>query len=146
MNPNDLNYSNSLANGMQYNQPTGVVDPSIDFGNVLNVNKDIMANGLGTLGNSTQGGNSLAGGFFKSGNSFMDNTGQALGLAGGVASLADMLNNWGVAKKAMNTNMANVRQQMGQSRQAFDRSIERQDTTRDAISLANAKAKLIEQG
>jgi len=72
----------------------------------------------------------------------MDNAGQALGLVGGVASLADLLNNWGVAKKATETNIANVKQQMGNNQKAFDRSVLRQDNTLNAIQQANEQARI----
>lgn len=71
----------------------------------------------------------VSNGFFSKGNSTMDSIGEGVGLAGGVLSLADMLNNWGMQKDAMKLNMANVRQQMGNNQEAFDRSKARQDQT-----------------
>lgn len=87
-----------------------------------------------------------AGGFFNAGNSFMQNAGDVVGLAGGVLSLADMLNNWGMGKKMMKTNMANINQQMAQSQEAFDRSKARQDRSLAAVQDANERARKTQQG
>ena len=76
----------------------------------------------------------------------MQNAGDVVGLAGGVLSLADMLNNWGMGKKMMKTNMANINQQMAQSQEAFDRSKARQDRSLAAVQDANQRAKEIQQG
>ena len=127
-----------------------------DFGNLSNVNQQPILDIDKLLGINQEYMNpSLAKppvvttpdtGFFKQGNSYMDNAGQALGLAGGVMSLADMLNNWGVAKDAMKTNMSNIRQQMDQSKTAFDRSVQRQDRSLAAVNAAEEEAKSIRQG
>lgn len=69
-----------------------------------------------------------------------------MGLATGALSLADMLNNWGMAKKVAKTNIANTRQQMAQSQEAFDRSVERQDRTRANIEDANQRSLAIHGG
>lgn len=79
-------------------------------------------------------------GFFDPSNSMMDNAGQALGLAGGVASLADMFNNWGMQKKAMNLNMDSVSQAMGNRQTAFDDRVTSLANSRTAISNANTAA------
>lgn len=79
--------------------------------------------------------------FFDKNNSFMDNTGQVMGLAGAGIGLADMLNNWGMQKKAMNLNMDSVRQTMGNNQEAFDRSKGRQDRSLAAVNSANSLAQ-----
>ncbi len=101
---------------------------------------------LALEGSKGVGGTGGGGSFFNSGNSFMQNAGDAVGLAGGVLSLADMLNNWGMGKKMMKTNMANINQQMTQSQEAFDRSKARQDRSLAAVQDANQRAKEIQQG
>lgn len=63
-----------------------------------------------------------------------------MNLATGAVSLADMLNNWGVAKKVANTNIANTRQQMQQSREAFDRAKARQDRTKANLDDGAARS------
>ncbi|WAK44652.1 hypothetical protein vBAmePPT11V19_00026 [Alteromonas phage vB_AmeP_PT11-V19] len=80
------------------------------------------------------------------GSGFLDQAGGYINLATGVVSLADMLNNWGVAKDAMKTNMANVRQQMSQSQEAFDRSVARQDRSRAAVEESAAKSLALQGG
>lgn len=83
--------------------------------------------GLNTIGTGGSSGVSANGYSFGDPNSLM-------GTIGGVVSLADMINNWGLAKKATELNMKNLRQQMAQSGEAFERSVARQDR-----SLANVQ-------
>lgn len=64
----------------------------------------------------------------------LNDANSVMGTIGGIVSLADMINNWGLAKKATELNMKNIRQQMSQSEEAFNRSVARQDR-----SLANVQ-------
>lgn len=83
---------------------------------------------LANMGLNSMGSGGSSGGFnFGDANSIV-------GTVGGIVSLADMINNWGLAKKATELNMSNIRQQMAQSEEAFNRSVARQDR-----SLANVQ-------
>jgi hypothetical protein len=165
---NNTNKFTSLAAGMNQPLHRQGFAPSFDAqGNfimpeVSNISNDAIANFSNSQGPSANLGDNMQGGktqnptslasmgngnsFFDPTNSMMDNAGQSLGLAGGVASLASILDNWGVGKKAMNLNMDNMRQQMSQNKTAFDRSVERQDGTSLAIANSNEAAKNVKQG
>lgn len=73
----------------------------------------------------------------------MNTFSQGVGAVGGIVSLANMLNNWGVYKDAMKTNIKSVEQNMAQSREAFRRDKARQDRSRKAVAQANREAKAL---
>ena len=137
----------SLSGMQQGANPSGITfgaDGAIQMPELQNISTNLKEFGSvdPSLNNSlAQGG---GGGFFTQGNSTLGNIGEGLGVAGGIASLASVLDNWGVAKDAMKLNMANVRQQMGNNQEAFDRSKGRQDRSLAAVNSANDRAQAIQ--
>jgi hypothetical protein len=142
--PKVSNISNDSIGSFNNSQGPGAnMGTSLAGGQLQNpVSNPDMSFMTDPLGNNSLANNNS---FFDPNNSMMDNAGQAVGLAGGVASLASILDNWGVGKKAMNLNMDNMRQQMSQNKTAFDRSVARQDGTSLAIANANEAARNVKQ-
>lgn len=117
--------------------------PPVDL-TALNFQTPAADPSLANLAGNNIGGPGTSGSgmpFFTEGNSMMQNFGEGIGLAGATLSLADMLNNWGMGKKMMKTNIANVNQQMTNNQEAFDRSKARQDRSLAAVNDANERAQ-----
>lgn len=150
LNQNPLSYSLAGLSNPQLTGNQNTQFPSLDLNSMFKdkFSADSLASGLSAYNSNAKvdaNGNPITvpiqnNGFFTEGNSTMQNIGEGLGLASAGMSLASMLDNWGLAKKAAKTNIANVQQQMGQSKEAFDRSKARQDRTLAAINSANSLA------
>lgn len=82
---------------------------------------------------------------FWGGGSVMGNMGQGLNLIGSGASLVGMLQNMKDARKNNKINRSNIRQQMDQSETAFNRAVERQDGTSEAIRQRNERVAQMNQ-
>ncbi len=80
--------------------------------------------------------------FFSNNNSTMDNIGQVGSLLGGGISLISMLQQMSDARKNNALNRSGLRQQMGQSRTAFNRDVARQDASLAALAQAYQTAQL----
>jgi len=82
---------------------------------------------------------------FWGGDSVMGNMGQGLNLVGSGVSLVGMLQNMKDARKNNKINRSNIRQQMNQSETAFNRDVERQDGTSEAIRERNERVAQMNQ-
>lgn len=72
-----------------------------------------------------------------------DGLNQGLNTFGSLASLAMMMKNMGEQRKNYRLNRSNIRQQMDQSKTAFDRSIARQNSS--LAEVAERDARLAQQ-
>jgi hypothetical protein len=82
---------------------------------------------------------------FFNGGSMVGNLGQGLNLVGSGVSLVGMLQNMKDARKNNKLNRSNIRQQMSQSETAFNRAVERQDGTSEAIRERNERVAQMNQ-
>jgi len=82
---------------------------------------------------------------FFNGSSVMGNIGQGLNLVGSGVSLVGMLQNMKNARKNNKLNRSNIQQQMRQSETAFNRDVERQDGTSEAIRERNERVAQMNQ-
>ena len=82
---------------------------------------------------------------FFNGGSVMGNIGQGMNLIGSGVSLVGMLQNMKDARKNNKINRSNIQQQMSQSETAFNRDVERQDGTSEAIRQRNERVAQMNQ-
>ena len=82
---------------------------------------------------------------FFNGGSMVGNLGQGLNLVGSGVSLVGMLQNMKDARKNNKLNRSNIQQQMSQSETAFNRDVERQDGTSEAIRQRNERVAQMNQ-
>jgi len=82
---------------------------------------------------------------FFNGGSMVGNLGQGLNLVGSGVSLVGMLQNMKDARKNNKINRRNIQQQMSQSETAFNRAVERQDGTSEAIRERNERVAQMNQ-
>ena len=82
---------------------------------------------------------------FFNGGSVVGNIGQGLNLVGSGVSLVGMLQNMKNARKNNKINRSNIKQQMRQSETAFNRDVERQDGTSEAIRERNERVAQMNQ-
>ena len=82
---------------------------------------------------------------FWGGGSVVGNIGQGLNLVGSGVSLVGMLQNMKNARKNNKLNRSNIQQQMRQSETAFNRDVERQDGTSEAIRERNERVAQMNQ-
>jgi len=73
------------------------------------------------------------------------NLGQGMNLIGSGVSLVGMLQNMRDARKNNRINRSNILQQMEQSKTAFNRDVERQDGTSEAIRQRNERVAQMNQ-
>ena len=82
---------------------------------------------------------------FFNGGSVVGNIGQGLNLVGSGVSLVGMLQNMKDARKNNKINRSNIQQQMSQSETAFNRDVERQEGTSEAIRQRNERVAQMNQ-
>jgi len=82
---------------------------------------------------------------FFNGGSMVGNLGQGMNLVGSGVSLVGMLQNMKNARKNNKINRSNIRQQMSQSETAFNRDVERQEGTSEAIRQRNERVAQMNQ-
>ena len=82
---------------------------------------------------------------FFNGGSMVGNLGQGMNLVGSGVSLVGMLQNMKNARKNNKLNRSNIRQQMSQSETAFNRDVERQEGTSEAIRQRNERVAQMNQ-
>ena len=82
---------------------------------------------------------------FFNGGSMVGNLGQGMNLIGSGVSLVGMLQNMRDARKNNRINRSNILQQMEQSKTAFNRDVERQDGTSEAIRQRNERVAQMNQ-
>lgn len=125
------------SSGLNFSYPSQDVRQSLGKGGSV-PNPNIPDPAMGGL-DSGQGMS-----FFDN-NSFVGNIGQGLNLVGSGVSLVGMLQNMRDARKNNSINRSNIRQQMDQSETAFNRAVERQDNTSEAIRERNERVAQMNQ-
>ena len=140
------NYGNSLAKGNGNQIPsTGMYQnyPSQDIRQSLGKGGSAPTPGMPdpAMGGLDTGGDKP----FWGGGSVIGNIGQGLNLVGSGVSLVGMLQNMKDARKNNKINRSNIRQQMSQSETAFNRDVERQDGTSEAIRERNERVAQMNQ-
>jgi len=127
------------STGLQTNYPSLELRQSLGKGGSA-PNPNMPDPAMGGLDVDT-GGNTP----FFGGNSVVGNMGQGLNLIGSGVSLVGMLQNMKDARKNNKINRSNIQQQMSQSETAFNRDVERQDGTSEAISQRNERVAQMNQ-